>query len=320
MYLLVSKTIYPQKSDIIVHDPVIIQQDSTYYLYCTGFGISCWSSKDLINWKKEEKVFPTAPKWAVESVPDFKNHIWAPDISYYNGLYYLFYSVSAFGKNTSCIGLATNVTLNSKDPNFKWIDHGKIIQSIPGRDLWNAIDPNLAFDDNNTPWLTFGSFWEGIKLVRLKNDLKGIDDNPQEWYTIAKRKRTFELDDKDPGDGAIEAPFIFKKNNKYYLFVSFDYCCRGVNSNYKIVVGRSDKITGPYIDKNGIKMTQGGGTIVVQGNVQYPGLGHNSAYTFNNEDYIVFHAYDANDNGKPKLIIRKINWDNEDWPVIKLEN
>ncbi len=81
-----------------VHDPVMINEGSTFYLFCTGFGIAVWSSKDLQNWKKEEPVFGRAPQWAVDTIPNFKGHIWAPDISFHNGQYYLYYSVSAFGK------------------------------------------------------------------------------------------------------------------------------------------------------------------------------------------------------------------------------
>ncbi len=302
----------------LVHDPVMIKQDSVYYVFCTGWGISVMSSTDLINWKPEKPVFEKAPEWAVNAVPDFKGHIWAPDITFHNGKYYLFYSVSAFGKNTSCIGLATNSTLHPEDPAFKWHDHGMILRSVPGRDLWNAIDPNLAFDEKSTPWLVFGSFWSGIKLVRLSEDLLSVAE-PQEWYTVAKRPRDFKTDDTDPGEGAIEAPFIFKKGKYFYLFVSYDFCCRGINSNYKIMVGRSEKITGPYYDKTGIRLDQGGATLVLEGNNTWPGVGHNSAYTFNGADYMVFHAYDASDNGKPKLLIRKIQWDSEGWPLVNLE-
>src|SRR6516162_426217 len=98
-------------TSISVHDPVIIRQDSTYYIFCTGFGVSVFSSTDMKHWKKEKAVFSSGPQWAVQTIPGFRGHIWAPDISYHNGQYYLYYAVSAFGKNTSAIGLATNKTL-----------------------------------------------------------------------------------------------------------------------------------------------------------------------------------------------------------------
>jgi arabinan endo-1,5-alpha-L-arabinosidase len=296
----------------------MIKQNDIYYLFCTGMGITVNSSKDMITWSKEKSVFDNPPKWAVDAIPGFKGHIWAPDISFHDGVYYLYYSVSAFGKNTSCIGLATNTTLNANDKNYKWIDHGNVIQSIPGRDLWNAIDPNLVTDELNNPWLVFGSFWSGMKLVRMNANRKEIAQ-PQEWYTVSKRARDFNADDRDPATGAVEAPFIFKKNNFYYLFVSFDFCCRGAASTYKIMVGRSDKIQGPYLDKDGVRMDQGGGSLVVQGNKTWPGVGHNSTYTFDDVDYIIFHAYDMTDGGKPKLKVKKMQWDDQQWPVVVLE-
>jgi len=317
--LLILALIYTNRDclsqSISVHDPVMIRHENKFYLFCTGFGITCWSSSDMVNWKKEKSVFQSAPAWAVEAIPDFKGHIWAPDISFHNNRYYLYYSVSSFGKNTSCIGLATNPTLDPSAPEFKWTDHGKVIQSVPNRDFWNAIDPNLIVDDKNTGWLNFGSFWGGIKMVKLNPDFTEIDSS-QEWYTISKRPREYALDDNDAGDGAIEAPFIWKKDNFFYLFVSFDFCCRGINSNYKIMVGRSVLVTGPYLDRNGTKLTAGGGTLLLGGNNDWPGVGHNGVFTFEGKDYMVFHGYDAADNGKSKLLIREIKWNADGWPEI----
>jgi len=306
-------------SSPVVHDPVMIKQDSTYYLFCTGWGITTMSSVNMKDWKYDSPVFKKPPEWTFKTVPDFKGHIWAPDISYHNGEYYLYYSVSSFEKNTSCIGLATNKTLNSSSSDYEWKDQGMIIESVPGRDMWNAIDPNLAFDEKGTAWLVFGSFWNGMKLVKLSHDLKSISKDPEEWYTVSSRERTFGINDKKPGDAAVEAPFIFKKGDYYFLFVSFDFCCRGINSNYKIMVGRSGKITGPYIDKEGKKLEDGGGSLVLAGDERYPGLGHNSVYTFDQKDYLIFHAYDASDEGKPKLKILELKWDKDGWPEISAE-
>jgi arabinan endo-1,5-alpha-L-arabinosidase len=319
IFLLFTANIYGQTNApandtlIPVHDPVMIRQDSTYYLFCTGRGISVWSSVNMKNWKREKPVFDTLP-WAVQTIKGFRNHIWAPDISYHNGLYYLYYSISAFGKNTSCIGVATNKTLHPSSPDFKWMDHGKVIQSVPGRDMWNAIDPNLALDEKGVPWLAFGSFWNGMKLVKLNNDLTSVAQ-PEKWFTVAARSRNPILPDSVAGDAAIEAPFIFKKDKYYYLFVSFDYCCRGERSTYKIMVGRSEKIEGPYADRDGVPMNSGGGSLVLEGNKNWNGLGHNAVASFNGIDYLIFHAYDANDKGRSKLRMEKIRWLNE-WPVV----
>ncbi len=309
-------------TNISVHDPVIIKQDSVYYIFCTGRGISVWSSKNMKEWKREKPVFDTLP-WAVQAVKGFTNHIWAPDISYYKGLYYLYYSISAFGKNTSCIGVATNKTLDPAAPNFKWIDHGKVIQSYPGKTNWNAIDPNLITDKKGNSWMSFGSFWDGLKLIPLKKDRLHTIGDTINLPTIASRKKQSSSDNppsvddnpKDAGGNAIEAPFIFYKNDYYYLFASIDYCCKGVKSTYKMIVGRSKKIIGPFMDKGGMDMAKGGGTIVLAGDSNWYGVGHNAAANFDGIDYLVFHAYDAKDNGRPKLRIEKLSWDNG-WPVV----
>ncbi len=298
------------------HDPVMIRQGKKYYLFTTGNGVSVYSSADMSSWRKEKPVFAETPEWISKALPKYRgNSMWAPDITFHNGMYYLYYAVSAFGKNTSCIGVAVNKTLDSSSADFRWIDKGKVIQSVPGRDMFNAIDANLAFDNAGTPWMDFGSFWGGIKLVKMNKDLLSVAQ-PEEWYTIAKRPRNPNIQDSVAGNAAIEGPFIFKKDDYFYLFVSWDYCCRGEKSDYKVVVGRSKNIYGPYLDKAGVRMDANGGSPVVQGdNKEWFGAGHNSAYTFEGKDYIIYHGYDAKDRGRSKLIINELNWI-EGWPVL----
>lgn len=305
-------------TDVPAHDPVMIKDGDTYYLFTTGHGISVWSSKDMKSWKREEPVFKEAPTWALDVAADFKNHIWAPDIILHEGTYYLYYSVSSFAKNTSAIGVTINKSLDPTSPDFKWEDQGIVIQSVPGRDLWNAIDPHIIKDDSGMAWMSFGSFWNGLKLVKLSEDLLSVEIGPEDWFTISRRERTFTLDDRDPGDGAVEAPFIFRKNGDFYLFVSFDLCCRGEQSTYKVVVGKSDKVQGPYLDRKGKSMFEGGGTLVVEGDKNWYGVGHNSTYTFEGKDYLIFHGYEAENKGRPKLLIREITWDKDGWPTVKL--
>jgi len=309
-------TVLPTDS-VPVHDPVIIREGSQFYLFHTGNGISVWSSRDLKKWKKEASVFDKPPAWAVAAIPGFNGHIWAPDIQYVNGLYFLYYSVSRFGKNTSCIGLAVNKTLDPTSSQFEWKDRGLIIQSVPGRDLWNAIDPNFITDAAGTHWLSFGSYWGGVKLVKL--DETGAVAKPEEWYTIARRPRSYDTPDSSSGSAAIEAPFIFRKDSFYYLFVSFDVCCKGVNSTYKIVVGRSKKVMGPYLDREGKEMGKNGGSIVAQGNDHWHGLGHNAVYTVDGRDLLICHGYDAGDKGRSKLILRELRWDHDGWPAVTIE-
>jgi arabinan endo-1,5-alpha-L-arabinosidase len=324
LLLFLWSNLFPQQyqTNISVHDPVIIKQDSVYYIFCTGRGISVWSSINMQEWKREKPVFDTLP-WAVQAVNGFKNHIWAPDISYYNGQYYLYYSISAFGKNTSCIGVATNKTLDPSSPKFKWTDHGKVIQSYPEKTNWNAIDPNIIADKKGNARMVFGSFWDGLKITALTKDRLKIKGDTINLTTVASRKKQSSSDNpaavddnpKDAGGNAIEAPFIFYKNGYYYLFASIDYCCKGIKSTYKMIVGRSKKITGPFIDKDGVDMAKAGGTILLQGDSNWYGVGHNAVASFDGVDYLVFHAYDAKDNGRSKLRIEKLGWENG-WPLL----
>jgi arabinan endo-1,5-alpha-L-arabinosidase len=299
----------------VTHDPVVAKQGDTYYLFCTGPGITSFTSKDLKTWTQADPVFAEYPTWALDVAPGFNGHIWAPDITLHKGTYYLYYSVSAFGKNTSAIGVTTNTTLNPTDENYKWQDQGIVLQSVPNRDLWNAIDPNLIFDENQIPWLAFGSFWSGLKMVKLNANLKEVAE-PEEWYAIARRDRDPDLKDSEAGNAALEGPFIFKKGDYYYQFLSWDYCCRGEKSTYKLVVGRSKSVIGPYVDKDGKELNKGGGSLVIEGNKNWYGVGHNSVFSFNGKDYTFMHGYDASDKGLPKLIVKEVEWV-DGWPTVK---
>lgn len=301
----------------MTHDPVLIKEGSRYYLFATGMGISVLSSEDLKTWRVEPSVFDKAPQWAVDIIPGFRGHIWAPDIYFYNNRYHILYSCSAFGKNTSAIGHASTATLDPNSPDYGWTDHGKVLQSVPFRDDWNAIDPNLIIDEEGTPWMNFGSFWGGIKLVKLTKDLQIAE--PEEWYSISRRPRDFELNGTSAGNGAVEAPFIYRKGDYYYLFVSFDYCCRGNDSNYKIVVGRSKELKGPYLDKEGHRMDRNGGSVLLQGDDKWAGVGHCGVHDIDGKDYLVAHAYIKADNGASHLVVRTLSWDNENWPVVNPE-
>lgn len=307
---------YAQSKQIRVHDPVAIESEGKYYMYSTGVGIASWWSEDMLHWNFLTPVFKKIPAWCKEEVPKFRRNIWAPDISFHHEKYYLYYSISSFASNRSAIGVATNVSLDTANADYEWVDHGKVVESVPGRDHWNAIDPNLIIDEDGTAWMSFGSFWGGMKLVRMNDDLLSVAE-PQEWKTIATRERTFGLEAEDPGDGAIEAPFIINREGFYYLFVSFDLCCRGERSTYNVRVGRSSSITGPYIDKDGLSMEKGGGSLVVKGNEDYYGIGHNSVYEFDGEYYMFCHGYDAHDRGHSKLLVYSMSWDNEGWPELE---
>ena len=303
-----------QAIQVEVHDPVLAKEGDFYYAFSTGPGITIYQSADRVNWRRVGRVFETEPDWAKSVAPGFNGHLWAPDIFEKDGRFYLFYSVSAFGKNTSGMGVVVSETLDPASPDYGWADQGLVLQSVPNRDHWNAIDPAIVEDDAGNAWMSFGSFWEGLKLVKLDPSLTRVAE-PQEWYSLAKRPADPGAPDASPGTGAIEAPYIFRKNDWYYLFVSFDLCCRKGDSTYNIRVGRSKSVKGPYVDRAGKPLLEGGGTLVLEGNERWTAVGHNSAYTIDGQDWLVTHAYETADNHLQKLRILPIGWD-EGWPVV----
>jgi arabinan endo-1,5-alpha-L-arabinosidase len=299
-----------------VHDPCIIKQDEVYYVFSTsvktdtaGF-IACRRSGDLLTWERAGFVFAQIPGWARDAVPRTKG-IWAPDISFFNGLYHLYYSVSSFGSNQSVIGLATNKTLDPSAPGFEWIDRGLVVRSRL-HDRFNAIDPNLVADRGGKYWLTWGSFWDGIKLARIDSATGKLMEGEGKMHTLASRL----VGRGEPNP--IEAPFIISRGDFYYLFASLDFCCRGAKSTYFVACGRSREITGPYVDVNGRPMLEGGASIVIQGNERFKGTGHNAVLRDGERDYLVYHAYDTEHDGTPNLRISPIYWTPDGWPRAQL--
>jgi arabinan endo-1,5-alpha-L-arabinosidase len=308
-----------------VHDPSIIKQNGRWYLFGTAtekgphaqLPMRC--SNDLEHWKRCGAVFAAIPDWIQKESPETKD-LWAPDISYFNGKYHVYYAFSAFGKNTSGIALVTNKTLDQSSPDFHWVDEGVVLKSVASEDF-NAIDPNVVFDSAGTPWLSFGSFWSGIKMRRLDAATGKLSPQDNKLYALASRERPENPPPAPPGLPAdwqaIEAPFIVHHGDYYYLFASFDLCCRGVKSNYRTVVGRSREVTGPYVDADGKPMLHGAGTALLTGNFRWFGPGGESILQQPTGDIIVFHAYDSK-TGHPFLQISTIDW-SSGWPHAALE-
>ena len=295
-----------------IHDPVLMQEDGAYYLYSTGSRdhgpLRAHRSTDLANWTDLPAPF-ALPEWTTEAVPGARG-AWAPDISRYDGGYRLYYSVSTFGSQISAMGLATSATLDPEAPDYAWTDHGPVVTSTRG-DPYNAIDPNFVTDRDGRAWLSFGSFWGGLMLVEL-DPATGLRKPGAAINNIARRP--------DNAENAIEAPFIFERDGWYYLLASFDRCCSGVESTYKTVIGRSQEITGPYVDQGGRSMLEGGGTIIASAEPgdRFQGPGHPGHFRDSEgRDILVFHAYDANHDGRPTLRIAELVW-NEGWPRVQL--
>lgn len=305
----------------MVHDPVMAYEDSVYYLYSTGMGIQQMTSKDRKTWTvSHQPVMTVIPGWTTDSVPGFMNHVWAPDIIRWNGRWWMAYSCSTFGRNGSAIGLMSTRSLRSN----MWKDEGCIVCSKAKRDNWNAIDPNFVIDEaSGTPWMVWGSFWDGIQIAKLDSTMHmAAGEKPR---TLARRyDPNFKVTEPNPtsrfaGTNAIEAPFIFKHGDYYYLFVSWDYCCRGAKSNYRVAVGRSKTVDGPYLDREGKDMLMGGGTLFLEGDKEeWEAAGHSAAYNFADGDWFICHGYSAKMNGAAMLIQRKISWTADGWPELVL--
>jgi arabinan endo-1,5-alpha-L-arabinosidase len=312
------------------HDPAIAKDGDTYYVFATGvlaagaaagtdrarlpqLPVRC--SKDLRVWRRCGAVFAEMPAWIRALSPQTKE-LWAPDVSYFAGEFHLYYAFSVFGKNTSGIGLATNKTLDPASPQYRWVDRGLVLRSGLADDF-NAIDPNVVLDGGKA-WLAFGSFWTGVKMRKLDERTGLLSHEDSRTYALASRDAHMagpRDPDLPPDNEAIEAPFVFAHDGWFYLFVSWDLCCRGVKSTYQERVGRSRSVTGPYLDREGKPMLRGGGTQVLAANAAWVGPGGASLLHLPESDVMVFHAYGAKDGGA-SLQVASVVW-KEGWPVVE---
>jgi arabinan endo-1,5-alpha-L-arabinosidase len=294
---------------IFVHDPTMAREGGTYYLFSTGDpagvigngNIQIRTSTDLRNWSYEGTVFAAKPAWITSALGSIPN-LWAPDISYFGGLWHLYYAGSSFGSNDSVIGLATTPTLDPRSPAYHWTDDGQVFGSTSADD-YNAIDPSLVNAADGGKWLVFGSFWSGIKLIQLDAATGKPAASPTVYSLAAKAS-------PDPEEGA----GITYHDGYYYLFVAVGYCCRGISSTYHIQVGRSASITGPYLDASGTAMLNGGGMDVQGTDAGMIGPGSPFVFTDAGASYLVYHYYDAFDQGDAWVQVRPLAWIGG-WPV-----
>lgn len=306
------------------HDPSMAQDGKTYYVFATGkapdggqFPVRC--SEDLTHWRMCGHIFDEIPDWIAKRSPGTRD-LWAPDVTFEHGEYRLYYAYSLFGKNTSGIGLSVNKTLDRNSPDYKWVDRGLIVESKES-DNFNAIDPNYIEDAKGRGWLVFGSFWGGIRMIALDAKTGQRSAVDTKVYPIATRSKPENSEPAKPGlppnYQAIEAPYIVRHGEFFYLFVSWDLCCRGTHSTYRTMVGRSKDVTGPYVDRDGKPMMEGGGTQILSPNDKWLGPGGESVFQRKSEpDLLVFHAYDAT-TGRPAMHISTIAW-KDGWPVVTL--
>lgn len=288
---------------VISHDPCLYWENGKYYVFETGTGIGVKSSVDGLVWTQQSAVFAQELPWWRTYAPNMgTNFPWAPAVVRAGDRTYCYYSVSEFGSRNSAIGLVSTSSLGSG----VWRDDGLVVSSS-GSSAINAIDPSIFRDTTGTLWMTYGSWFGGIRLGQINPvTMKSTGT----WTTIASRS------------GGIEGACMMYAGGWYYLFVSIDLCCQGINSTYKIAVGRSRAVTGPYVDDQGRRMLDGYGRLFDVGNARWHGPGGQSiciqtqgrGSVSRPRFAMARHAYDATNNGAPTLLISDLTIDATGWP------
>jgi arabinan endo-1,5-alpha-L-arabinosidase len=288
--------------EIQIHDPSTIARDgSRFYTYGTGNGLPILSSDDGWTWRRSGSLMSAVPggKAGPEVLAKGGNNTWAPDIIHIGDKYFLYYSAPGT-QPKSAIGLLIGKTLDPESPDYKWVDGGPVVWS-DGIEDSNAIDPGVLLDPDGRLWLVYGSYFGYIRLVEL---------DPK----TGQRK----FPDRKPVDVAInsEAAVLIYRDGWYYLLVTHGSCCQGANSTYNIRMGRSRKVTGPYLDNMGVDMIEGGGKLFAASRGRHVGPGHFGRLDLGDgvEKFSLHYEADLDRGGISVLDIRPLLW-RDGWPV-----
>ena len=297
----------PLYGDYYLHDPGTLIKDGTnYFIYGDGQGISGLTSSDLRNWTAVSPVFPGVRRRGRRMPSPASPAIIGRRTSLTSTAGIISITpASDWDTINSAIGLVTSPSLVSP----VWTDQGKVIQSNPDfatnatTDLtaYNCIDPSVMVDTNGTVWLSFGSYSDGILIMQL---------DPSTGKRISASSPIYRVSNNGPVffSNTEEGSCLYQHGGYYYLFVNFGGCCAGVNSTYNIRVGRSTTVTGPYYDKSGNNMINGGGTMVLESTARYIGPGHAAIMNDNGTNWFTYHYYDGNNNGTATLGLNRIYW------------
>ena len=289
--------------DLGAHDPSRITEcHGKYFYYVTGPNIPMRDSTDLAHWTAGPSVLNGVPAWAHQAVAKADSEtVWAPDVIFRNNRYFLYYSFSTFGSRISVIGLLTSPTLDPDQPGYHWTDQGEVIGSERASPF-NAIDPCPVTDTQGGQWLSFGS-WNrgGIQIVPLDKDT-GKPSGPPTKIVAGQRTGP-------------EGSFVWYHKGFYYVFENEGLCCQGLNSTYRIMMGRSKSITGPYLDQTGKDLALGGGTLFLGTDGRRFGPGQVGIYNKAGVDHLTFHYYDGTANGTPLLGLQTLTWGTDGWPT-----
>ena len=288
------------------HDPALLEADGEYIVFSTGIlrdqtdpgGIFIRKSNDDLSgpWSSVGEIEP--PDWTLDYSPE---HLWAPSAIEYEGTYYLYYATSSFGSNVSAIGVVQSDEPENPD---SWEDLGPLIESDSSTG-YNAIDPHV-FEEDEELWIVFGSHFSGIQLTRLSSPDQ-VDDS----YEMVHLQSRPEIQ-----HNPVEAPTIIERDGYYFLFTSWDQCCQGLDSTYRIAVGRADQLEGPYEDRDGNPLTDGGGDILLEAEENQTGPGGQDIFQENDSYYLIHHYYDENADGLIRMQIRTIAWE-DGWPALE---
>ncbi len=277
-------------------DPTIIKApDGFFYLYATEnpSGVPIFRSADLVDWTEAGRVFTDATRPRFEE----KGNIWAPDINFIDGRYVMFYSMSVWGGEWTCgVGVAV-----ADRPEGPFTDLGKLFRSNE-IDVQNSIDP-FYIEERGRKYLVWGSF-RGIYAIELAAD--GLSLKPG----AGKRQIA---------GTAFEGVYIHKRGRHYYMFASVGSCCEGVKSTYRLVVGRSRSLFGPYVDKTGRDMMENGYSVVIGPSSRFVGNGHCSEIVRDDagDDWILYHGVDVENPGGRMLMLDRVEWDDQGWPFVE---
>lgn len=284
-----------------VHDPTVLRDErGVYTLMSTNNLLAIAQSTDMANWTWKGSILTKVPAWMLSTYSGIEN-IWAPHISRMGDRFWVYYCGSVFTKNTSLIGAMSSPTLDMTSADYKWTDIGEVWRSTASND-YNAIDPEILEDADGKYWMSFGSFWQGLRMIAI---------DPVTGKQLSSRKTLYVTANR--GGGAIEGPSTIRHGRYYYLFASWDKCCDGVNSTYRTMYGRSTAPTGPYLDKDGKVLASGGGSQLLGTYGRYVGPGGGSPFHDGRRDRFALHYYDRKRNGGSFLQIREILYGDDGW-------
>ena len=302
---------YATNGDNGIHDPSnIIKHEGVYHVFGTGHGDPAngvpvqtmvhKTSTDLINWKTVQPVWSTnqIPDWVYNYVPNFGGIFWAPEVIFMNGKYHLYYSVS-MGDRESAIGVATSTDL------YNWTDQGMVIYSDKAS-TYGSIDPAIFADADGQYWMAFGSHLRGIWLTQI---------DP----ATGKRPENAVLKNVAGSGGSWsehEAAYVILHDGYYYLFFNVGTCCALLESTYTVMMGRSTNVLGPYVDKNGKLLSNGGGTVALASAGRFIGPGHFGLLREDKRNILSLHYYDGTSNGYPRLDVASLEFGKDGWPVV----